>query len=79
MAHGHYPDALSELAPEFLADSLTDVYAHGPYHYLHSPGDSFRLYSVGENGLDDGGVVVPSVKESKQPDAIWLYAPPATP
>jgi hypothetical protein len=79
LAHGHYPDALPALVPEFMPDTLTDVYAGGPYHYVHASNDSFRLYSVGENELDDSGVIMPGVREEKQLDAIWLYAPPASP
>lgn len=75
LAQGSYPAALPELTPTYLRIVPTDVYSREPYHYQRSGESSFRLYSVGENRKDDGGLLVPGVSESRQPDILWLYAP----
>jgi Type II secretion system (T2SS), protein G len=47
--------ALIALGPPFLERMPPDLWGH-PYVYRQSPnGDSFALYSVGVNGVDEGG------------------------
>lgn len=72
---GAYPEQLSELVPDFIAGEPTDLYAGKPYHYQRVGETSFRLYGVGENGTDDGGLIAPGVQEQKQLDAVWPFAP----
>ena len=52
--HGRYPDSLSDLQPDVDSDLFRDVYSDGPLIYRKMP-DGFLLYSVFENGADDGG------------------------
>jgi hypothetical protein len=52
--HGHYPAKLADLIPDPLAKSPTDIYNAKPFLYQQN-GDSYLLYSAGENGVDDGG------------------------
>ncbi len=51
--HGRYPAALSELT-QHGARLPTDPFNDQPYHY-RLEGSGFRLWSVGTNGVDDGG------------------------
>ncbi len=52
--HGAYPEALDELVPGLLPTIPPDIYGSGPPIY-HRRGDGYVLYSVFENGVDDGG------------------------
>lgn len=58
LAGGRYPAALADLAPRFLpADGLTDPMDGQPLRYTATAnGDDYRLYSVGLDHQDSGGV-----------------------
>lgn len=58
--HGRRPQGLAALVPEYLAELPLDPFTSppAPFHYVpdgHWP----ALYSVGQNGMDDGGVGPP--------------------
>ncbi len=55
--HGHYPEKLDELVPDFLPTVLEDTHAppKTPLRYRRD-GDEALIYGVGENGTDDGGL-----------------------
>ena len=53
--HEKLPAALDELVPDYLSEVPRDAFATGPVIY-RPEGDSYQLYSVGTNGVDDGGV-----------------------
>ena len=56
--HGAYPENLRPLVPAFLGEVPDDLYAKNtPLVYKRTPDATtpYLLYSVGENGLDDGG------------------------
>jgi hypothetical protein len=76
IAHGAYPETLSELVPDFLPRLPQDPYADAPLIYRRVEGGTFLLYSVGRNRVDDGGKIDPQKPEKGQADAVWLYAPP---
>jgi len=69
-ARGHYPEALDELKPEFMANIPHDIIGGQPLHYQRK-GDIFLLYSVGWNGTDDGGV-----PGKTQEDGDWVWNAP---
>jgi 20S proteasome alpha/beta subunit len=48
------PAELSQLVPEYLQRIPDDPYGSGPLIYKPQ-GTDFVLYSVGPNGIDDGG------------------------
>lgn len=73
---GAFPAALEELTPEFLGKLPIDAYSKKPYRYERTAEGSFRLYSVGEDRIDNGGVIDRQRTESNQVDDIWFYAPP---
>ena len=51
------PDSLDALVPNYLSAVPTDPFGNGPLHYQRLPA-GFRIYSVGTNLRDDGGVPV---------------------
>jgi hypothetical protein len=52
--HGAYPDKLDDLVPNVLDALPIDLYNAKPFVYKRD-GDGYLLYSLGENGTDDGG------------------------
>ena len=85
LKHGNYPAQLSELAPEFLASVPLDPVDGQPLRYRLNADGNFLLYSIGENGKDDGGD--PSLADQgkykslqwQNSDALdWVWPQPAT-
>jgi hypothetical protein len=54
--HGQLPDDLSALVPEFMKEIPNDPYADKPFHYSK---EKKLLWSVGADGIDDGGKCEP--------------------
>jgi hypothetical protein len=52
--HGRLPTHLSELVPDYLPAVPQDPFGDGDIKYRLT-GDSYKLYSVGPDGVDDGG------------------------
>jgi hypothetical protein len=50
--HGHPPDSLAELTPNYLAEVPLDPLGSGPLSYRRD-GDNFTIYSVGPNSGGD--------------------------
>jgi len=62
LKHGCFPEGLDALVPDYASTVPIDPMSGRPFGYrLHSNGD-FTLYSMGANGVDDGG-------DSQPPDA----------
>jgi hypothetical protein len=55
LATGALPDTLGSLTPRLLARVPTDVVGGKPLIYRPDAKGGYILYSVGWNGLDDGG------------------------
>jgi len=55
LKHGKYPATLSDLVPEFISSIPRDPVDGKPLRYRLMADGSFLLYSIGENGRDDGG------------------------
>lgn len=51
---GEFPASLDALAPGYLKSVPLDPFTDKPFHYRRD-GAGYLLYSVGENGKDDGG------------------------
>ena len=51
---GAYPAALEALSPQYSKTLPVDPFSGGAFHYRRE-GDGFVLYSVGQDGRDDGG------------------------
>lgn len=52
---GRYPSSVSELVPDFLAEIPIDPWDGQPIRIRHLD-DGLVIYSIGWNGIDDGGV-----------------------
>lgn len=80
LRHGKSATQLSDLVPEFLSSLPLDRMDGKPLHYHLNADGSFKLYSVGLNGIDDGGNPEPEqpLKEFRNiwqgRDAVWPAA-----
>jgi hypothetical protein len=54
--HGNYPDKLDSLVPDYLKTIPKDIFTENSPLIYRREGAGYRLYSVGQNGKDDGGV-----------------------
>jgi hypothetical protein len=52
--HGSYPPALAALVPAYLPEIPNDPFTSGPLRY-RAVANTYVLYSVGPDGIDDGG------------------------
>ncbi len=53
--HGDWPDSLAQLVPEYLDAVPQDPFSDGEIVYRRTA-DGARVYSVGENAMDDEGI-----------------------
>lgn len=58
--HGQYPQQLAELGAAEAANCI-DPFGDAPFHYRVTD-DGFVLYSVGLDGVDDGGIEEPHMR-----------------
>ena len=73
--HGEYPERLDALVPEYLDAVPNDRFLPTPTPLIYRPHpDGFALYSVGRNGVNDGG----RPDDRRQQD-IKLLVNPSTP
>lgn len=76
LRHGRLPDNLEALVPEFLSALPRDWFAGAPLHFAPRGDASFLLYSVGADGVDDGGDARPKDPAAKPTfvrgrDLVW--------
>ncbi len=77
LRHGSYPATLDPLVPDFLAQVPLDPVNHQPLRYARTDDGLFRLWSVGLNGIDDGGIFLSeATSESGNLDWPWPYQMP---
>ncbi|HTH47062.1 MAG TPA: hypothetical protein VMB21_06095 [Candidatus Limnocylindria bacterium] len=76
LAHGTYPATLGELAPAYLTTVPTDWMSGDPFHYQRTEDGWFRLWSVGPNGKDDGGIYHRDTKAQRKEDLDWPWPSP---
>ena len=69
LRHGHLPADLRELVPELLTEPPRDYMTDQPLRYHLGADGTFRLYSVGNDGRDDGGDTNPT--QGKRLITIW--------
>jgi hypothetical protein len=80
---GKYPATLAELVPAYLPAVPIDPFAAGDKRLCYSAEDPSApvIYSVGENGVDDGGTAAPTNPRRTAPgrwdarDGVLLMAP----
>ena len=82
---GKYPASLVSLAPGFVTAVPVDPVDGEPLRYRLNRDGTYLLYSVGENGVDDGGdpslekYVTGSSYYWQNPHALdWVWPQPAT-
>ncbi len=63
---GRYPEQLSLLAPRYLPETPIDLFAGEPFRYRLDETGGYLLYSVGDDGRDDGGQAL-----SGMSDGVW--------
>jgi len=72
--HGMYPESLDDLVPDFATETAVDPWSGEPLRY-RTEGRAYRLYSVGQNQVDDGGLG-PGYPDAKDPDEVYVSPPP---
>lgn len=84
LRHGEYPAGLQELTPDYLKKTPVDFMDGKPLRYRRKDDGAFLLYSVGEDGKDDGGDGSPPPSYTalnkawyRMRDVVWPA--PATP
>jgi hypothetical protein len=67
--HGHWPRSPDELTPKYLAAIPADPFSPNasPFRYKPDAAEGPIIYSVGEDGVDDGGSEQP-IRKSSLPD-----------
>jgi len=77
LQHAAYPETLAALVPEYLKTVPLDPINHEPLHYARTADGLFRLWSVGANGTDEGGIYRRDHKDSSNGlDWTWPYQMP---
>lgn len=78
LRNGQYPTSLELLAPDFMETLPKECLVDADFHYEITLEKSFRLYSVGLNLADDGGVIVKRGKPPKSSNSFldWVWSPP---
>ncbi|MEN9575327.1 MAG: hypothetical protein RL514_3182 [Verrucomicrobiota bacterium] len=77
LRHGSYPESLAALVPSFLREVPIDFQDAQPLRYQREANGQFRLWSVGDNGTDEGGNNEFPAAPSATPAAPTV-APPRT-
>jgi hypothetical protein len=81
LKHGNYPPNLDSLVPEFVSSIPLDPVDGQALRYRRNADGTFLLYSIGEDGVDDGGDPRPannSTSFSWQRCRDWVWPQPAT-
>ncbi|NLH72436.1 MAG: hypothetical protein GX456_05220 [Verrucomicrobia bacterium] len=77
LAIGRYPETLAELAPSFISRVPVDPVNGGPLKYRLIDRDRYVLYSVGPDGVDDGGKPISKAQVKEDvPAGDWVWQSP---
>ena len=88
LKHEKLPGNLTELTPEFVPGIPIDPVDGHPLRYRPNPDGTFLLYSIGVNGVDDGGDPVHVAAGGSPSSSLswldrnardWVWPRPATP
>jgi hypothetical protein len=72
--HGRVPAGLDALVPEFLAAAPLDPMDGKPLRYRTNADGTFLLYSVGEDGVDNGGDASLALLSPPTETNAWWHA-----
>jgi len=83
LKHGKLPETLGDLVPEFFRSVPIDPNDGKPLKYHPNADGTFLLYSVGDDGVDDGGDTTPAKTTTSatwywQRGRDWVWPQPAT-
>ncbi len=83
LKHQGYPASLDALVPDYVPVLPHDIAVKSPFKYERQSKEAFRLWSVGWNQKDDGGVLVmgtgnATVIKLEEGDWIWPRVEKAT-
>jgi hypothetical protein len=74
LRHRDYPDALEALVPDLLAALPQDEVAGRPLRYQREANGTFRLWAVGDDGRDEGGLLSHRQEDSGRAVAVdWVW------
>ncbi|MGC8991813.1 MAG: hypothetical protein ACP5MD_16985, partial [Verrucomicrobiia bacterium] len=77
LAKGRYPETLAELAPGFISRIPADPVNGGPLKYRLIDQGRYVLYSVGPDGVDDGGKPISKAQVKEDvPAGDWVWQSP---
>lgn len=82
LKHGAYPSSLNALIPDFLHEVPHDPIDGQPLRYHLNTNGTFLLYSIGDDGKDDGGDPTPVSSSNAglwYSGRDWVWPQPATP
>ena len=83
LAHGKWPKTLNELAPDIIPTVPIDPFDGKPLKYHLNADGKYLLYSVGKDGVDNGGNPTNSSPNDTsfvwQVGRDWVWPQPATP
>ena len=79
LANKVYPERLTELAPEFTSTEPVDPMTGDSWKYERHQPNGFLLYSLGQNGKDDGGVFKNKIRGASSNEHLddrgWYVSP----
>ena len=75
---GAYPDSLNRLIPDYLNEVPVDWMNGKPVRYRLEEDGQFRLWSVGEDGIDAGGISSGGTGWMRGVDMVWPRAATAS-
>lgn len=83
--NGHYPEDLSSLVPQYLPQAPIDLFDGRPLRYRLDESGDYLLYSVDDDGQDDGGAQstpsvedrgdVVAIRQRSEPAQEWILVP----
>lgn len=74
LEHGTWPTTWEQLSPKYLSATLLDPFTGKPLILKTLP-DGLMIYSVGYNGIDDGGKIFPIDKQFQGDIGYRLWNP----
>ena len=69
LENGDYPPALKSLVPNYLGAVPTDPFGGGEALRYKRSGKTYKLWSIGPDGVDDGGKPIPPKSAPRKPFA----------
>ena len=80
LATGALPESLDVLTPRYLERIPTDLFDGNPLRYRRQADGAYRIFSIGWNQADDGGVLAWKGNKEKSVDlenGDWAWEMPA--